>query len=369
MATLAESVISGAQQQAQTAGRSVGDAVQAYHIAAVADNAREQLQVQKDENERNKGNWLASQMANIAKNDGSPEAQKILINSLKTQLPRLMPGMDPNAFDSVMKDADTRRLAGWGAAQAIQGQHVDEHSFGDMAHVFGSPEAAMEWVQKIADNKTKIEQARLGIAGVRQQGVNLQTHTSAVKAVADDTYTKQLLATKQNLENAMSNFQQGGETPQEFQELQQAVRSNLGIKGNSGIDEREGTYLKSLGINADKMAQFLSGKLQNVAKSDPDFAAQVMNVASMEVRNKSAQGLQQIDKNSKRYRTFYQSPGMAIHQPDFDATVEAQKQQFMPQSPSAPVPPAGGGAVGPHGASVIQNGHTYNWNAQTGKYE
>lgn len=373
MATLAESVMSGAQETVNQQGRTVGDAMQAYHIAQTAAHATQELEMEKQNQQMNKANFI---MQGIARANGmAGPVQKQYIDQLTGTISKMDPNIDTSGLKALVKSpeelqkviAANHYLASTGGVQNPEQAAYAVNSLG------------MEGVTKlISDHEehlAKIQAAQLGMAQVRQQGVNLQTHTAAVKAITDDSYTKQLLTSKQNLENAIQNYEKGGATPQEFAELQQAVRANLGIKGQTGVGERQESYLKSVGLSIDKVNQFLSGNPQSVLESDPAFSNQILGLARLEVANKSQQGLQQIDKNSKRYKSFYQAPGMAAHQPDFEATLDAQKQQFAPQGQAAAgIPqqqtPVAGTVHNPDG-SVTHMGVRYiqqngSWVAQPG---
>ena len=141
----------------------------------------------------------------------------------------------------------------------------------------------------------------------------------------DQTLTK-LYQTADNLNNAKINFVNGGATPQEFNELQQAVRSNLGIKGVSGITERSDTYLKSLGITKDTIEQFLSGDLKSVQESDPAMANQVMMLVDLEIKNKKVQIGKHVDKVASGHKSFYsRHPELAA---DFQDKIQQAKDRI-----------------------------------------
>lgn len=170
-----------------------------------------------------------------------------------------------------------------------------------------------------AQNSSPMAQNRMDIQTERLHNQNLAK-------VNNDPTATQLINTTNNLQNAMSNFKNGGATPQEFNELQQAVRSNVGIKGTSGVDERSETYLKSLGISKDKLTQFLSGNPQSVMESDPNFASQIMNVANLEIGNKKQQYQAQVGKLTAGHNSFYSKhPELKA---DFDAAVQAGNSQM-----------------------------------------
>ena len=162
-------------------------------------------------------------------------------------------------------------------------------------------------------------------------------HNQNLKEFGQDSVYKGLLNTSSNLKNAITNFMSGGATPQEFNELQQAVRSNAGIKGGGGVGEREETYLKSLGINVDKFKQFLTGDPQSVLKSDPEFAKQIVGVANLELQNKQKQAADRIDQLSRGHKSFYSKPGHEGLADDYNSALDAAKTPFgQPAMGSAP---------------------------------
>lgn len=194
-----------------------------------------------------------------------------------------------------------------------------------------------------------------GVA-VRKDALNETVHSRALKDEQGDPQINALLTTKQNLENAKSNFQNGGGTTQEFNELQQAVRSNAGIKGSGGVGEREETYLKSLGINKDKFVQFITGDPQSVLKSDPAFAKQMMGLVDLEIQNKQSQAAQQIAKKAQGHKSFYQQPGNEGRAQDFNNVVSDQYSQFGLGPDGKPVQQQGSGLIN---QSQSQGGQDY----------
>lgn len=116
-----------------------------------------------------------------------------------------------------------------------------------------------------------------------------QIHTGVVAKLQRDPILKQKLTQLQNLSSALSNFDNADHpTPQSFDELQQAVRANLGIKGSSGIGEREHTTMNSLGLNTARMMQFATGNPQDIAK-DAGFAKHIKDLVKLEQKNIKSQ--------------------------------------------------------------------------------
>jgi hypothetical protein len=181
-------------------------------------------------------------------------------------------------------------------------------------------------------------------------------HNQNLAAVNKDSIASGLQTTYNNLQNAVSNFQKGGATPQEFQELQQGVRSNLGIKGTSGVNERADTYLTDLGLKADEKKQFLFGDLQSVMENHPQLANQVLKMADLEVQNKRAQYQARIQQLKAGHASFYKNhPDLSQ---DYDATAQAGLGVMgitQPSQGGGQKVQSGGGLISPSsgsGASV-----------------
>jgi hypothetical protein len=249
-------------------------------------------------------------------------------------------------------------------AQDIQGQKGD---------------TSLKAAQIAADARVKASQQGLGL---REDSLNERVHNQQLKTINNDQTLNQLQTSHNNLANAIQLFQQGGATPQEFHELQQAVRGNLGMKGGSGVGERESTYLKSLGISADSVKQFLTGNPQSVIESDPKFAEQIVNLAKMEMKNKETMAGAQLDRLKNGRSSFYQKIGNEGRSQDMENTINARKAQFglidpNAQNAAAPQSPSGGllggqpkqGPKQSKPKTVTQNGHTYQLNEVTGEYE
>lgn len=209
--------------------------------------------------------------------------------------------------------------------------------------------------EDIADkgNHTRLGVAQLG-AGQRQERLEQgaeRIHNQNLQKVNTDPTATALINTSNSLQNAISNFQKGGATPQEFNELQQAVRSNTGIKGTSGVDERSGTYLRSLGIDADKAEQFLTGDPKSVMQSDPKFADQMVNLANLELANKKGQYAAQVNKLTAGHASFYDKhPNL---KQDYGAAIQGGGTQMgLTASPQTP----GLLSAPPQQQGLMQNG-------------
>jgi len=114
---------------------------------------------------------------------------------------------------------------------------------------------------KILSNRNK------SIEEQKQMARDDIAHRMNVRQVKTNPLLRQRVTQYQNLGNALSNFVSAEhQTPQQVDELQQAIRSNLGIKGQSGVDERAHTMINTLGLDAKRLQQFLTGAPADVAK-------------------------------------------------------------------------------------------------------
>ena len=148
--------------------------------------------------------------------------------------------------------------------------------------------------------------ARVDVSANNQAETRDQrVHQNSLNEIEKDPNIRNLTTTYQNLDNAEKNFRMGGMSPQEFAELQQAVRANLGIKGGSGVSERQESYLRSLGLSGDSVMQFLTGDIQDVSKSDPKFVEQISKIVDIEKQNKREQAKGLLEAKKKGHASFY----------------------------------------------------------------
>ncbi len=103
MASGAEDVAQAAQAAITQNGQTVGNALQAYHMASATENARAELEMQKSNHEMNKTNWLAQQVKAI--HDETGPAKQLLIKGLNKNLPSVMPEANLD-FPENLKDQE-----------------------------------------------------------------------------------------------------------------------------------------------------------------------------------------------------------------------------------------------------------------------
>lgn len=174
--------------------------------------------------------------------------------------------------------------------------------------------------QAAAVTKATQTNARFDLQVERQHSAIMR---NAIKAPAVD----KMVTSFNNLDNALNNFHSADyHTPQQFEELQQAVKSNLGIKGQTGVHEREATSLNSLGIDVAKFNQWLSGKPVSIEDmGGQKFVEHITQLADMEKTNISRQAMSKVKTILSGHKDFYgKHPGLSEDMSEFSAVFGEQ---------------------------------------------
>lgn len=130
-----------------------------------------------------------------------------------------------------------------------------------------------------AQDQQSFQAKRLAI---QEDRMDRNEHMKAVTALNSNKALADRANQYQNLDNALAILTKAKHiTPQTIHEFQQAVRSNLGIKGTSGVAEREGTYLNSLDLKSENWAQFLTGDPASIAR-DNKIVQHIQDLAAQE---------------------------------------------------------------------------------------
>jgi len=179
-----------------------------------------------------------------------------------------------------------------------------------------------------------------------QQRRDLMNHAQVVSKLKSDTLLNQRLTQYNNLSNALAIVADAKTlTPQQIAEFQQAVRSNIGVKGTGGVDERADTQIKTLGLNSANLRQFITGDPVELAK-DSKLVHHLQDLARVEQNNISKQKNARISALSAGFKSMYQ------RRPDLWADVQDLSDQIGGQFESAPTEPGGRGvAIGKKPAS------------------
>jgi hypothetical protein len=139
--------------------------------------------------------------------------------------------------------------------------------------------AADPFSREAGGNRAELQQSRL----------DFMAHQRNIQALKKDKPLNDKINQYQNLANALNNLSNAHTlTPQQIDEAQQTIRANLGIKGTSGIGEREKTFINSLGLTSERWSQFLSGDLSNIPKDSP-IIRHIEDLAKLESDNVAKQ--------------------------------------------------------------------------------
>ncbi len=176
------------------------------------------------------------------------------------------------------------------------------------------------------------------LGGFRQDQRDSRAHQMNLSRLKQDKTLGQNLTQYQNLGNALVTIEQADSlTPQQIDEFQQAVRSNLGIKGTGGVEEREKTYFNSLGLNAARWKQFLTGNPADLAK-DSKMVNHFKQLATLERKNIDNQTQRRIKAVTSGNESVYKrNPSL---QGDIMSAIQATKDQFAQPTPEVPPPGA-----------------------------
>lgn len=189
-----------------------------------------------------------------------------------------------------------------------------------------------------------------------QKRQDFSAHKDVITGLSKDKELGQRLGQYRNLDNSLAIITKAKNiTPQQIREFQQSVRSNLGIKGTSGVDERTGTYLDSIGLRGEAWRQFLSGEPANISK-DNAILMHIKDLAKVEQENIKEQMAGRVDAITSGYEHIYdRRPDL---KQDLKNKIDKVSKQFTPKSFSEE-----------KAKTVIQNGYTYTLNEKTGEYE
>jgi hypothetical protein len=265
--------------------------------------------------------------------------QKLASDSAELQRKSLL--AQPNSEESLRRIKLAENLTGSKLPEGMSGIDVNE-SQGLLGSKLRSDTSLIERMYA-ADNAKELAQYKASLnngaggfgntIGMRAEKNAFNMHQAALKAISNDKPTQAMLQSYQNLGNALSNIDTNP-SPQDFHELQQAVRSNIGLKGAGGVSERNATYLTSLGVKKDEAIQFLTGKIADVSQTSPELMNAIKHLAQNEMENKKQQAFSELEKIHTGYAPIYQGSTMqqygSQYPQSFESAYEQAKGQFGP---------------------------------------
>lgn len=323
------------------------------------DSMKAKVEEQKLELQQKQFSSVTSMLKNLA--IANPKVGKLMTPRVKENMIKM--GFDPNIADYITSD-DASRARFVNIANLLAGK------------IANNPPALAEALQSLTDvgdldkaittagNAYKAQQQNAQFyAGLQNQkdiaGMNTQAKVATTQArlgpqeerihnkILDSIKTDKAINTRvtqiQNLNNAVSNFTAGGASPTDFHELQQAVRANLGIKGQSGVSERADSYLKSAGLSVAEFKQFLTSDMADVNNYSPQFVKHIMALANNELANANTQLAASVNKHVKGHEHFYSSrPELKQDLLSYAEGTTAQAQPAQPSASTSTAQPQGG---------------------------
>lgn len=183
----------------------------------------------------------------------------------------------------------------------------------------------------------------------RQDRLDQSAHQRNLQTIKKDPNLRARMTQYQNLDNALNIITNTDHlTPQQIDDFQQSLRSNLGIKGNSGVDERGRTYINTLGLNAARFQQLVTGDPANLAK-DTALMQHLKNVAVQEQSNVRQQYEKSLNAATAGNGSIYaRRPDL---RQDINDLLQANRAQLTSDVSGASTAPSshlgipGGGAV------------------------
>lgn len=163
-----------------------------------------------------------------------------------------------------------------------------------------------------------------------QQRQDFMAYKSVVDSIKKDPIQKQQLTQLRNLDNAATVFSKAKKIgPQQIQEFQYAIRANLGIKGTSGVGEREKQIIDTLGLRAEDWAQFLTGEPADIARNT-ELVKHLQDLAQNEVDNIKGQMTDRLDVLSEGYAdVFDRRPN---YKKNLDRLLGVTKKSLQPKT-------------------------------------
>jgi hypothetical protein len=147
-------------------------------------------------------------------------------------------------------------------------------------------------------------------------------HTQILGKLQKDPVMSQRLGQYQNLSNALNNFLAVDHPlPQDFDDLQQSVIQNMGLKGQQLGEERVKKQFDSLGLKGDRWIQLITGNGQDIAK-DGSLVSHVRNMATLE------QGNVQRQMQSRMKAVTSGNEWLYHRRPDLKAGLDSAIQEY-----------------------------------------
>lgn len=265
MPTLSESMYQGAQDSTSQAGHSVGDAVNAFHIAATAEHAKQELDMEKEKQQINKATWVAQQYDKIGRVTGP--AQGLMIDSFGKQMQQIQPGFDPSTLDVLKKDPDLVRTMAWTAGRELSKGSLTKEGSDALLSMHGDLDNYMTHATKLGEMKSQVEAAQMKASSFQGRIENAQD--TAVQQAADkfdkDPNLLKLVPMGQTLGRDLKTLSDPKKVT--YQTLHESLMNVANVLGGGSLSDAR------VGSITPKVSDEITAKINQFFSNDPMKAA------------------------------------------------------------------------------------------------
>lgn len=210
---------------------------------------------------------------------------------------------------------------------------------------------------KVGDLDNTLKMAKINFynsALPRQQNqIDERNYAQILQDIKKDPILQQQIQPYANLSNSLDLVTKPDKTPeQQFNELQQTIRGSTGLRGKSGVGERQDDYIKTFGSKGATWEQYLSGKITNIPEATKqDMITHLGQIVQIEKSNIERQALGRFQQlSSGQDRVLARDPSK---KKDFDKFTSEYFNGLKSMSDS------GSDADGGYKPGEVVNGYKY----------
>lgn len=353
MADFAQAAVDTTQATTSDSSHTVGDALKAYQVVSTAENARQQLDIQKQENERNKATWLSSQVDAINKLNGP--GRQVVADGFASQFQKVYPNANQDLPKLLAKDPELTRDMSTAMSHIANGTAGPE-DYEKLNSVLGSSSPQLiSFIEQGAKNRATVESGQIKASAQlgRVEEIKNGAATAAGHAFEADPI---ILNSKKNL-NSIEKSQSilnDPKAPVTGKAFNLAYNDYINATAPGGA-ATEGKVNRELPETFATQWNTLQQKLGDNAdlRKDPQGKA-LIDILKQNISTVRRDMKSQISDQAKSLHSNYQSTSNE----KVKQVADSKLKQYTAPDPAEAKP-----------KTVIQNGHTYNLNPATGQYE
>lgn len=242
--------------------------------------------------------------------EAADQQQKALAENEKSvqQFENAGPSFDPGPLSAL----HTNNYRGPDAAKYLQKPMSPEER---QQKLFDLKNALQKQRQGLTENQINLLKNELATSKPMVQLANRQTlmqgrqdfqeHQNVLKSIDNDKTNVQRIQNYSNLGNALTNFTNMDiRSPANLAELEQTIRTSLGVKGTGGVEERDKTFLKSFERDLITAKQYWESNPQDV-KGIESTVQHLKQVAQNEQNNFRSQVAQRTQALIAGHESLY----------------------------------------------------------------